>query len=122
MCCGHCPWTTVSQIYGYYFYDSGAEWHVTVCVRTRLCLQSARGGSDLQLLRAVHGSRASRLICCAHCSGALPVQRGRNQLGNSFPSGLEALSWNSSLLAAVQHRIACPSSLASDTVLCSCSH
>lgn len=65
---------------------------------------------------------AMRLICCAHCSEALPFHGGCNQPGNSFPSGFEAVSWDSSLLAVVQHRIACSSSLASNTALCSCSH
>lgn len=62
----------------------------------------------------------SNLLCTLLWS--LSLSWGRNQPGNSFPSAFEALSWDSSLLAVFQHRIACSSSLASNTALCNCSH
>lgn len=61
----------------------------------------------------------SNLLCTLLWSFTLSW--GRNQPGNSFPSAFEALSWDSSLLAVIQHRIACSSSLASNTALCNCS-
>lgn len=104
----------------YYFYNSGVQRHVTLWVRTSMYLQSTCGSSDLQFLLAVLGALC--LICSAHCSEAIPFQEGHNQPSNSFPSGFKAWSWNSSLLAVIQHRAACSSSLAGNRVLCSCSH
>lgn len=117
MYCGHCPWTTVSLITAIIF----------VTVECMLHCEYAPGlfaEYMWQFRSAVSagGVSALCLIYNTHCSEALPFQKGRNQPGNSFPNGFKAWSWNSSLLAVIQHRAVCSSSLASNRVLSSCSH
>lgn len=109
---GGCPGAAVSLL-------SGPVCRA-VALGARCRVSTHQGVLAEYVCRLSSADPASNLLCTLLWS--LTLSRGRNQPSNSFPSAFEALSWDSSLLAAVQHRIVCSRSLASSTVLCSCSH
>lgn len=87
--CGHCPWTMVSLMGLLFLRPWSSEAHR----RTSTC-RAVFAGDVCWLGWAGSAGRAQELCTssAAHTE-ALPSQQGRNQPGNGFPTGFEALNW-----------------------------